>query len=153
MFFPLKINNIKRYLKTDGFESTFIIFPQDLSNNDVIKYEYIDYHGSCTIVLIVRYEDAKFNDELQRISLITNNEKKIIYDMNELFTYPTYYSMYSYEQKFEYASINYERNEIVYIYFDNVTPPKINFDLEYLPKEFQTFSDEILESDYQYSIY
>ena len=146
-------NNLKHYLKTDGFKSHLIAFPKEIYNDNVITYAYIDDGISCEIILIMRFDEDQLNEEVLRISDLSYKNNKIKYDNNDFFVLPTYIMQYSCSRKFEYASIDYDNNEVAYIFFENITLDTTNIDNKYIPKEFLSFTDEVLISQYTYSIY
>ena len=107
-FSKLEIKDKSKYLKTDGWKSNFILFPDTIDDKKVIEYHYIDYHlrGGAEVFLQISYNENEYNLEKERLENITygENNKKVIAE-NEMFNFPSViaqYAGYFDEYKFEY---------------------------------------------------
>lgn len=142
---PIKVNSSDKYLITDGFISHFAIFPkQNEFTGDVVEYHYYDYQmlDGDEIYLEMRYDNAAFEQELERLSEVVyystkqKYENAIKVDNSVLFNYYTFVSIYSFRGRYEYASVDFEEHTIVYIMLDEMSFDRISIDKKYLPKNY-----------------
>ncbi len=154
------IDNYNKYIYLNEYggdlDSELSIFPEDSSNmqdaffTSSLKTNLLDTDGY--IILRAKYNDEMFENEIERLSNInitiyescssdsnyyTNNIK---YD-NSSYNYPAYITIDGFAHKYEYALIDRENNEIIYIYIsypgDNVSKYK-----EYLKKDETEYSKD-----------
>ena len=138
----VKITDIDKYLKTDGFLSEFSIFPESLDGlTGVNEYHYYD-GGTGTgqeIFLEIVYSPEEFEEEIQRIesTACEKSGKSVKYDA-KLFGFKTYISIYNYgvSEQYEYACVDEENKKIVYVYLEWRNIENIGFDQRYLPLEY-----------------
>ena len=155
---PLYIYDKDMYLEIEGDKSEFIIFPDTIENKDVVKYEYIDFrlNSGASVELIIKYNNQSFEEEIERLENIRNisneNTKKLSKDVNKtLFNWVTYISIYnSTDDIYEYACLNYEKQEIVYVYLEYIHRQISYVEFDYLPFKIAYYSDDY---NYEYTIY
>lgn len=158
---PVKIDDVNKYLETDGFKSEFIVFPTNVENNDgLIEYHYYDYRlkDGSEIILSIKYDNTVFEQEIKRLDslkyeTVYNNINIIEKDENQkLFNYYTYVAVYEPEyKKFEYACIDFENKTIHYIRLDYINIDYISINQSLLPK-FYLDNNEML-SNYSFNVY
>lgn len=159
-FVPIKVNDINKYLETDGRKSSYIFFPESIdSNYDVIKYHYYDYRlrNGSEIILSIKYDDASFEEEFDRLCLLKyhffkeNPPHELAKDENkELFNYYTFVAVYESKYKqFEYACFDFDNKIVHYIRLDYIDIEYISIEHSLLPKFY--FDDSY--SKYEYNIY
>ena len=147
LFIPLRISNMKHYLWTEGYLSSFDIFPKkDEINGEVVDYHYhsstIIVNGGQEVYLEVLYSEDAFKEEIVRLENIThkgtkfNFENSIRKDEGTLFNFTTYIGTYNYDGKYEYACVDNEEQRITYVMLRDMTIEKISFDNKYLPKAY-----------------
>lgn len=156
----IEINDMDRYLETDGRLSSFCIFPaKDEITGEVIEYHYRaernvwDGWFEDEVYLEVVYSEENFAAEIERFKSIvfggteTTVPLYIIEDDAYLFNYTTYISTYNFLGRYEYACVDPTDFRIVYITLDWVPAERITFDNKYLPKTY--YEDE---SAFEYDI-
>lgn len=144
----IEINDMDRYLETDGHLSNFCIFPvKDEITGEVIEYHYRaernvwDGWFEDEVYLEVVYSEENFAAEIERFKSIvfeaeTTEPLYIIEDDAYLFNYTTYISVYNFRGRYEYACVDPTDFRIVYITLDWVPAERITFDNKYLPKTY-----------------
>lgn len=159
-FIPIKENDINQYLETDGRKSSYVFFPDSIdSNYEVIEYHYYDYRliNGSEIILSLKYDDASFEDEFDRLSLLKfhffeeDSPHALAIDENkELFNYYTFVAEYQPKSKqFEYACFDFDNKIVHYIRLDYIDIEYISIAPSLLPKYY--FDDSL--SKYEYNIY
>lgn len=112
---------------SNELNSGLFIFPDTINNSLSTTYEsklrtsLFDTDGY--IILQTKYNDADFNEEIQRLRNIVCKiswegeivSNKIEYD-KDMYKYPAYIASDGYCYKYEYALIDKDNNRIVYIY-------------------------------------
>lgn len=163
IFIPIQIeiDDMDKYLKTDGRVTDFCIFPA----KDEIAGEVIDYHyrtnlfGSHEIYLEVVYSEESFENEIKRLDNLTyavyENTFSLKKDNANLFNYTTYISVYNYHGLYEYVCIDEIDFRIVYITLEYVPADRIAFNNKYLPKTYYENEDAYGQDidPYYYYIY
>jgi len=113
----------------------------------------VDYYYSCgkwsssnnfyVICTEMKYSDEEYQKELQRLAEIKcdiylhADEKNVCNEIQfseDLFAYPAYIAIYGSNLSYEYALLNQQENEVIYIYFSHITGNEI-LPKEYLPIE------------------
>lgn len=157
---PIIETSLNKYLQTDNNVSRFLIFPDiDITKGKVKEYylkkfppAFLGYDYE--IFLRINYTEQFFNEEIERLSMVVSDwsGKETAKDENcVLFNSVTIVSTYwiaDESNEFEYASINFEQKEIVYVYIKNLAYNELSIDSIYLPK-FYTKKDSQYES-YRY---
>lgn len=161
IFVPLKVNDINRYLVTEGRKSSFALFPESIDNDyDVIEYHYYDYRliNGSEIILSIKYDDALFQKEFDRLNMLKytvddHMPKTLAKDAyKELFNYYTFVAEYRPEHKqFEYACFDFDNKIVYYIRLDYIHIEYISIEHSLLPK-FYLDNDEFY-SQYSFCIY
>lgn len=152
------IDNYSKYIYLNEYggdlDSELSIFPEDSSNmqnaffTSSLKTSLLDTDGY--IILRAKYNDEMFENEIERLSDInitiyescssdsnyyTNNIK---YD-NSSYNYPAYITIDGFSHTYEYALIDRENKEIIYMYLsypgENVSKYK-----EYLKRDESEYS-------------
>ncbi|MBR7141161.1 MAG: hypothetical protein IKD03_03370, partial [Clostridia bacterium] len=158
---PLKVDDKSKYLETDGFKSDFVSFPKTIENYHIQNYHYYDYKlvDGCEIILTIAYDNATFDKELDRLNSTKYvfkhfyETKSVVMDENKyLFNYFTYVSTYNpNENIYEYACVDFNKKEIVFILLDQISLKHISIDNKYLPKIL--INNESVYQNYYYDIY
>ena len=146
-------------------DSNLSIFPNDISKlidplfYSSLKTNLFDTDGY--ILLITKYNEIDFNNEIDRLSKIniTINENcypnsntytnYIVYDENS-YDYPAYITIDGFSNTYEYALINENDYEIIYVYLSYPSINNINYN-KYLKKDKSVYSK--LKTIEFYSIY
>ncbi len=119
----------KQYLLDEysgELNSLFMTFPDSLENAISSKYDFylktglFDTDGY--VILKVEYNDADFENEVERLSNITcricfqDQEfiSNVMYD-EEMYNYPAYIANDGFDDAYEYALIDANDNEIIYV--------------------------------------
>lgn len=161
-FGTIKIDNTDKYLKTDGFLSEFILFPETLEKIDeIVDYHYIDYQlrDGQEVVLIAKYSESSYYEEIDRLENIYfdvensySGPKYIMKDFeNVLFNKPTYVTIYIPGRTYEYACIDDSTYTISYLFIEFMSKERVSVSSEFLPKIYT--DDNELYSRYCYDIY
>ena len=119
------------------------IFPETISDTAECKgFSYIeevriidwglDYRAE--VFFSIKYSEDSYIDETVRLSSIKNDHKnkEIIFSQN-LFNYPAYVSIYNEHSRYEYALLNEDNHEIIYIYLFDCGEDNICFSNDYIP--------------------
>lgn len=160
--YVIRITDTSKYLKTDGKLSEFILFPQTLENIDeIVEYHYIDYQlrDGQEVVLIAKYNQTSYYEEIQRIeklcyqsSKFKSDTKYIMKDFdNVLFNKPTYVTTYIPDRTYEYACIDDSTFTISYFFIEFMSKERVSVKSEFLPKIYT--DDNELYSQYCYDVY
>ena len=140
----------------------FLVFPPELNNSkEVNEYFHADhkYSDGIEIYLSVHYDEKEFMDEINRIEQITyamhstHTPKGVVKDDGQLFNYTTYITVYNQNGVFEYACVDVENRNIVYIALYAMTYDGISFDKKYLPKDYEEIKLNNNVSNYHYNMY
>ena len=136
-----KINDIDKYLKTNGFVSKFSIFPDSVEDLDgVEQYHYYDglLANGEEIFLEIVYSSEDFKEERKRIESTVSlySGKSVKFDNKKLFNFKTYVSIYNDQGKYEYACLDEESSRIVYISLRRRNVESVGFDPQFLPLEY-----------------
>ncbi len=142
-----------------------VIFPPTLDNvQEVVEFhEYLydrEYLGS-EYYLSAIYDEENFEIELNRLASLSSRGR---YDPIPVFVdtihfnYPAfltrYRNPYTHENEkykhraFEYALIDYEKRNVIYVYLYDVLYEDVSFDKKYLPKDYLSKED-----DFYFDIY
>lgn len=141
-----------------------IVFPPTLENaQEVVEFHYYEYEHkgrkkAFEFYLSVIFDEENFEKEINRLkSLFAGNGnsygKVPIYFDTKHFNYPAYLTIYNkkpytyenkiYEQhKFEYALVDYECKNVIYVSLDHVLYEDVSFDKKYLPKDYSNKQDD-----------
>ncbi len=160
--YVIRITDTSKYLKTDGFLSEFILFPETLENIDeVVDYHYFDYQlrDGQEVVLIAKYNESSYYEEIDRLENIYfdvknsySGPKYIMKDFeNVLFNKPTYVTTYIPGRTYEYACIDDSTYTISYLFIEFMSKERVSVSSEFLPKIYT--DDNELYSRYCYDIY
>ena len=160
--YVIRITDTLKYLKTDGFLSEFILFPENLENiEEIIDYHYFDYQlrDGREVVLIAKYNESSYYEEIDRLENIYfdvensySGPKYIMKDFeNVLFNKPTYVTTYIPGRTYEYACINDATYTISYFFIEFMSKERVSVSSEFLPKIYT--DDNELYSRYCYDIY
>lgn len=166
--------NISNYGQWDGhienernnIGSMLAIFPSSTENVMDVNYYYScgKYSSSCNYYIIcaeMKYADEEFRKEVQRISEIKcdvylkrdqETVTNVIQYSEELFVHPAYIAIYGSNGCYEYALINEQEKEIVYIYLQD----KVGKDIlpnAYLPLNYQNMGVYELNDGENVNIY
>ena len=158
---PVKVNDINKYLETDGLKSSYVFFPESIDDDyDVIEYHYYDYRliNGSEIILSIKYDDVLFVEEFDRLNSLKHSvndhePKALVKDENKkLFNYYTFVAEYQPQYKqFEYACFDFDNKIVHYIRLDYIDIEYIGIDHSLLPK-FYLDNDEFY-SQYYFNIY
>lgn len=136
--------------------SSLDIFPQNISSSmiDEYYYSYQDtlFDPTCQIYLNCSYDNPTYEAELQRLSQISKSYngkiQQIIYDTDN-YNYPAYVTIDANNHCYEYALLTGENN-ITYVFLEFINEENLEFDLQYLPKNYE---NAITDQKKGYSIY
>lgn len=154
--FPKRIRNVEEYRKWDEYSirSGLSIFPEILDKG--IETDYFLYYrdnmfnATCEIYLKVAYNKVDYEEECFRLKNIQNcyqeEVQTIRYD-EVRFNYPCYTAVFE-TGSYEYALLDEENNEIIYVYLQALTNPKIS--KKYLPLN---YTNELKDYSSNYNIY
>ena len=148
----------------DILQDAFVQFGYDPKNNNVIppnigNLNVIDFFceettwfvGSTNIefMLSIKYDQASFNNEINRLSAIVGKEK-IVYDTQN-FIYPAYVSILGHHKTNQYVLIDEENSTLHYIYLQFC----LKEDLKKIPEDFLPFGyyEGGIVKDISYSIF
>jgi|GEM_PF-1124462 len=123
------------------------VFPDEISDTATVNGYYALFHPvlwvnpDIQVFLSCTYSQNKFNDEITRLSELNStlegyNPKEIRYT-DELFLYPSYYSVFAYYNTYEYALLDYNTLTILYVSMQYQNKSDINFDDEFLPVNYE----------------
>lgn len=160
--YVIRITDTQKYLKTDGFLSEFILFPENLENiEEIVDYHYFDYQlrDGREVVLIAKYNESSYYEEIDRLENIYfdvensySGPKYIMKDFeNVLFNKPTYVTTYIPGRTYEYACIDDATYTISYFFIEFMSKERVSVSSEFLPKIYT--DDNELYSRYCYDIY
>lgn len=160
--YVIRITDTQKYLKTDGFLSEFILFPENLENiEEIVDYHYFDYQlrDGREVVLIAKYKESSYYEEIDRLENIYfdvensySGPKYIMKDFeNVLFNKPTYVTTYIPGRTYEYACIDDATYTISYFFIEFMSKERVSVSSEFLPKIYT--DDNELYSRYCYDIY
>ena len=160
--YVIRITDTQKYLKTDGFLSEFILFPENLENiEEIVDYHYFDYQlrDGREVVLIAKYKESSYYEEIDRLENIYfdvensySGPKYIMKDFeNVLFNKPTYITTYIPGRTYEYACIDDSTYTISYLFIEFMSKERVSVSSEFLPKIYT--DDNELYSRYCYDIY
>lgn len=113
----------KDIFKTKMVNKNISIFPDKIIKDSEYYNYYLEVIGYKKIFIeetYLKYDfdtSTDFYNEINRLKNICVN-KKILY-LENLFSNPTYISVYSYNDWYEYAIIDYDNLIIFYIYLEN----------------------------------
>lgn len=158
---PIINTDIDNYLQTDNHVSNFLIFPNIHENKGEVEEYFLkkfpppDFGYDYEIFLKIKYTDSFFEEEIERLNSIVSewSGKGTVTDDNcLLFNCFTIVSIYyaGGSNEFEYASIDFEKKEIAYVYIKNVFYNELTIDLKYLPKYYT--SEDSLYRSYDYNM-
>ncbi len=126
-----------------GYEDTGRFFPDNPNNQTVIYFlcrydQQLPLGEGMQLCLEIQFGDVAFENETKRLS-------EMSYDATDLFD--THCSVYAtrilIEDTYEYALINFQKNTITYIYIQNLPKEEIEFNHDFLPKEYYRYSEMI----------
>ena len=160
--YVIRITDTQKYLKTDGFLSEFILFPENLENiEEIVDYHYFDYQlrDGREVVLIAKYKESSYYEEIDRLENIYfdvensySGPKYIMKDFeNVLFNKPTYVTTYIPGRTYEYACIDDATYTISYFFIEFMSKERVSVSSEFLPKIYT--DDNELYSMYCYDFY
>ena len=95
-----------------------------------------------------------FNREVKALKEVKCKYSVEMYDNfnDDKFYYATIITIYK-KNVFEYACLNDEKNEIAYIYIQNVKYNEVCFEKKYLPVEFRYYYNELMVTKDEYNYY
>lgn len=127
------------------------LFPTTVEEAEVSSFRCIHstYHIVGTgwqVELILKYDDNKFYDEVNRIKELCVGSP--VYGESTYFDLPAYASAWKESDCFEYACVDEENKTIGYIYLQLIREEKLEINSTYIPHPY-----EYTNSDDAYSIY
>ena len=132
-------------------DKRFAIFPV-LENENIIEKKFVQTNQSMQIYLLAKYDEKEFQEEKMRLyNPSDGNHAWPIYN-DDKFYYATIITIYK-KNVFEYACLNDEKNEIAYIYIQNVKYNEVCFEKKYLPVEFRYYYNELMVTKDEYNYY
>ena len=150
-------------LADDELQSGLYVFPEKLQmDSEDTNVMYVcqeqTYENSYEILLKVQYSDSKYQEEIKRLSEVqcevktTDGSKinKIKYTEDD-FQYPAYVAIQGCNQSYEYALLDEERKEIVYVFCKSLD--YFNIPTQYVPKEYTEADNTMTNSWENYNIY
>ena len=159
-FIPLKVDDVNKYLETDGLKSPLAIFPASIDGTgEVLEYHYYDYRlkGGSEIILSMQYDNDSFIEEVNRLEHVEcdvfGKINSVVKDADKkLFNYCTYIAEYRpMFCQFEYACVDYEKQTIHYIRLDHISLEHLSIEQSLLPKFY--FDDSEIYSEYEFCLY
>ncbi len=151
----IELNTIESYgvHEEDRGRGYLWIFPKEMvetsTSTDYYYYHQESYFGvSYQVYLSHVWSPEDFEQEILRLSRITDEKSRrikgndqIVYNIDD-FVMPAYVTVYSDQRSYEYALINESNYEITYVYIENVDLEEVNFNHEYLPKNYENQIDK-----------
>ena len=111
-----------------------------------------DYRAE--VFFCIKYSKNSYDLEVDRLSLV-ESRKKVVFSQN-LFNYPAYISIYNEHSRYEYALVDEDNLEIIYIYMFDCGKDSICFSNNYIPSKKLKKSDfpkQLISSGGEYTIY
>lgn len=117
-----------------------VLFPESIDTLDVDDYLFM--YNECVLYpewqlkLVVKYDKENFTTEVERIKSICKNSP--IFGESKYFNSLVYATVWDYSWEYEYAIIDENNFEIIYIYFQNVDTERSDFVIgkKYIPKNY-----------------
>lgn len=145
---PTIENDVSRYGQYNNFlgYSNLEVFPNKIPNKSNKGYNDYYYYckdtfldPTCQVYASVNYTETEYNNEVKRLSEITqkldNKINKIKY-YNKGFCYPAYVAVNGNCNCYEYALLVENEHKIIYIFIQNVRKDEVIFNVNYLPENY-----------------
>ncbi len=148
----IEIEDIYAPIRAYSFNNNrFAIFPI-LENKNIIEMKFVQTNQSMQIYLLAKYDEKEFQEE--KIRLYNPDDINYVWPRysEDKFNYTTIITIYK-KNVFEYACLNDDKNEIAYIYFENVKYNEVCFEEKYLPIEFRYYYNELMVTTNEYNYY
>ena len=113
------LEQINECRNNTDFHSQLFIFPETL-NGEIVKYFYMEesslFTGSYYFYLVLQYDEATYNSEIERLSNVKAEFTKFN-RIKTILSYPNQcaYLTISKDNRYEYVLYNVEKHEIAYI--------------------------------------
>lgn len=145
-----QVEDYGKWLLSDKY-SQLLVFPMTIPDSAQEVSYYYQYESGytrpmCQIYLNCRLNDEDYESEINRLASLTYDSKTegrqcVQYD-DHSFQYPAYVANAGYDFCYEYALINTDERQIIYVYAMNTLEQDIKFEAEYLPDYFmEGFAD------------
>ncbi len=130
-------------MEDTGLFSPLLVFPEKIADSA----QDVEYYYRCAcdaldntyeVYLKCTYDKDTYEDEVKRLSQIRTTEGKVekyIAYTEERFVYPAYVAIYDDYDCYEYALVNAEKNQIVYVY-DQIKNLEDFLDSQYIPVDY-----------------
>jgi hypothetical protein len=132
-----------------SFSNDFFFFSEKRDSDSGVVYR-------AEIYLRVSYSEADFLNEIERVSKLECYGKKPVL-VGDLFSLPCLVASYNLFSYFEYALLDYDKNQIYYVYLYSVgSYSQIVFDSQYSPQKKlfdSSFPSDLATSYGAYSMY
>ena len=130
-------------MEDTGLFSPLLVFPEKIADSA----QDVEYYYRCAcdaldntyeVYLKCTYDKDTYEDEVKRLSQIRTTEGKVekyIAYTEERFVYPAYVAIYDDYDCYEYALVNAEKNQFVYVY-DQIKNLEDFLDSQYIPVDY-----------------
>lgn len=156
--------NIEEYGNFSGFRgfSNLDIFPQKiLDSAKNVDFYYKDdstpiFDDSCQVYLKCTYNESDYQNEFKRLTSITEQyqgEKHTTWLDKTNYNYPSVVAIENNNHCNEYALLDENNLNIIYIYLQFIHKKDIVFESNYLPLNYTNPEEQITKSDEGKSIY
>lgn len=156
--FPKITKDINKYGEFKGFSgySSLLIFPEkEIENTSEYYYYFRDtmFDPTCQIYLKCQFFENEFQQEIERLNAIkvvsSRGEEQPLLENKDDFNYYALVASNGFESCYEYALVDAENLEIIYVFLQGIPEEKIVFDAKYVPMNYNI----ALSMDETYNMY